>query len=88
MFGRSAPHSAKGSQGVRYVDFRDVIKKELRRNPGGLTWTELKQRLDLPYDRPCPSWVRQMGEDVGLSRSKGSGRAYVWKLRRRKVATH
>ena len=66
---------------MRYVDFRDVIEKELRRSPAGLTWTELKQRLDLPYERPCPAWVRQMGREVGLSRSKGSGRAYLWKVR-------
>jgi hypothetical protein len=35
---------------MRYVDFRDVIREELRQNPAGLTWAELKERLDLPYD--------------------------------------
>ena len=65
---------------MRYVDFRDLIQKELRRNPAGLTWAELRQRLDLPYDRPCPTWVQQMSREVGLSRSKGSGRAHLWRL--------
>ena len=66
---------------MRYVDFMDVIQEVLRQNPAGLTWAELKERLDLPYDRPCPTWVRRMEQEVGLSRVKGSGRAYVWKLR-------
>lgn len=65
---------------MRYVDFRDVIRDELRRNPTGLTWAELKHRLDLPYERPCPTWVRRMEQEVGLSRAKGSGRAHVWKV--------
>jgi hypothetical protein len=69
---------------VRYVDFRDAIEKELRRNPDGLTWAELKQRLDLPYDRPCPTWVRQMARESGLSRARGTGRAHLWKVRARK----
>jgi hypothetical protein len=66
---------------VRYIDFRDVIEQELRRNPAGLTWTDLKRRLDLPYDRPCPAWVEQMSREVGLSRAKGAGRAHLWTVR-------
>jgi hypothetical protein len=65
---------------MRYVDFRDVILEELRQNPAGLTWAELKERLDLSYDRPCPTWVKRMEQEVGLSRLHGSGRAYVWRL--------
>ena len=66
---------------MRYVDFRDMIQEELRQNPAGLTWAELKERLDLPYDRPCPTWVRRMEQEVGLSKAKGPGRAYAWKVR-------
>lgn len=65
---------------MRYIDFRDAIEEELRQNPDGLTWVELKERLDLPYDRPCPAWTKQMEEEIGLSRARGSGRAYVWKV--------
>jgi hypothetical protein len=66
---------------VRYVDLRDVIQEELARNPAGLTWAELRERLDLPYDRPCPTWIRRLEQEIGLSRVKGSGRAYVWTIR-------
>ena len=74
-------------QRVRYAEFCDAIEVELRRNPTGLTWAELKQRLNLPYDRPCPTRVRQMGRDVGLSRAKGTGRGYLWKVRGKKQGT-
>jgi hypothetical protein len=67
---------------MRYVDFRDSIRNELRRNPKGLTWKELKERLDLPYESPCQTWVHKLEEEIGLRRAKGSGRAYVWTVRR------
>jgi hypothetical protein len=65
---------------MRYVDFRDVISAELQRSPAGLTWAELKRRLDLPYSRPCPTWVARMEAEVGLTRAKGSGAAHVWRV--------
>ena len=65
---------------MRYVEFRDNIRRELRRVRGGLTWAQLRERLDLPYDRPCPTWTRQMEQDIGLSRVKGAGRSLVWTL--------
>ena len=61
---------------MRYLEFRDAIHKELLQNPAGLTWAELKGRLDLPYNQPCPEWLRRMEEEVGLSRARGAGRAY------------
>ena len=35
---------------MRYIEFRESIKKELRRHPEGCTWVELRNRLNLPYD--------------------------------------
>jgi hypothetical protein len=66
---------------MRYVDFRNVIQEELGQNPAGFTWVELKERLDLPYDRPCPTWIKRMEQEAGLSRVRGSGRAYIWVIR-------
>ncbi len=63
---------------MRYVEFRDAIREELRHHRAGWTWTELRDRLDLPTDRPCPTWVRRLEEEIGLSRAPGAGRAYVW----------
>jgi hypothetical protein len=65
---------------MRYVQFRDLIFDELRRNPRGLTWPELKDRLNMPYERPCPTWIKRMEQEAGLRRAPGAGRAYVWKI--------
>jgi len=65
---------------MRYTEFRDAIHNELRRVPSGLTWAALKKRLELPYSIPCPEWVKQMEQEVGLLRERGSGRAFTWKL--------
>jgi hypothetical protein len=69
---------------MRYVEFTGLIREELLRNPSGLTWVELRERLDLPYNRPCPTWVKRMEEETGLSRARGSGRAFVWRIRAEK----
>lgn len=65
---------------MRYVEFREAVRQELQQTPGGLTWQELRDRLDLPYDRACPTWTRQLEEEIDLSRVRGSGRALVWKV--------
>ena len=65
---------------MRYVDFRDSICRELRRSRTGLTWRQLKERLDLPYKTPCPEWVKRMEQESGLLRAPGSGRSYVWRV--------
>lgn len=62
---------------MKYVEFRTEIRNELIDNPDGLTWVELRDGLGLPYERPCPTWVKQLKEDIGLMRSKGEKRAYV-----------
>ncbi len=67
---------------MRYVDFRDMIQNELRQNPAGLTWAQLKERIDLHSDRPCQTWVNRMEQEIGLTRARNTGRAFVWKLRR------
>jgi hypothetical protein len=68
---------------MRYVEYRDAIKAELRRNSAGLTWAELQSRLGLPYDRPCPTWTRQLESEIGLQRKKGVGRSLVWHIGKR-----
>lgn len=67
---------------MRYDDFRDVIRKELRRNRAGLTWAQLRDRLRLPYDRPCPAWTGRLEKEIGLARGPGTtgGRSFIWKL--------
>ena len=41
---------------------------------------QVKDRLDLPYRTPCQAWVQRLERDIGLTRSKGEGRVYVWRV--------
>lgn len=72
---------------MRYVDFRDAIAREIGRTGRGLTWSELRTRLRLPYVRPCPEWTKQLESDIGLTRTRGEPRALVWTLRTSRRAT-
>lgn len=65
---------------MRYTEFREAIRKELSKNPDGLTWIELKQQLNLPYEQPCPTWVSRMEQEIGLTRARGAKRAYLWNI--------
>ena len=65
---------------MRYAEFRDAIRAELARHTDGMTWTQLQERLRLPYERPCPTWTKQLEREIGLRREKGSGRILVWRL--------
>ncbi|MEM6332118.1 MAG: hypothetical protein AAF823_02120 [Planctomycetota bacterium] len=65
---------------MRYTEFRDAIQRGLRRRGSGMTWAELREALDLPYDRPCPEWAKRLEAEIGLTRVKGSGRALVWRV--------
>ncbi len=67
---------------MKYTEFRDAIKDALNRSKSGMTWAELRDQLNLPYDRPCPEWTRRLEEELGLNRVKGTsgGRDLVWIL--------
>lgn len=65
---------------MRYPEFKAAIQKHLKRNRKGATWNELREKLSLPYDRPCPEWTRRLEEEIGLTRNKTSGRALIWQV--------
>jgi hypothetical protein len=67
---------------MRYVEFKDAIHRALRSEPEGLTWIQLQQRLELPYDRPCQTWTRRLEREIGLSRSERSGTGVAVACRR------
>jgi hypothetical protein len=65
---------------MRYIEFRDAIQEELRHTKSGLTWAQLKERLDLPHAAACPEWTRRLEAEIGLVRARGTGPAYVWSV--------
>jgi len=65
---------------MRYSEFRSAIQRELKANPDGLTWIQLRETLSLPYRTPCPTWVAQLEKEIGLERKNKVKNALIWKL--------
>lgn len=65
---------------MHYAEFKAPVQKHLKRNRKGATWNELREKLSLPYDRPCPEWTHRLENEIGLTRNKSSGRALIWQL--------
>jgi len=63
-----------------YTEFRDAIRDHLARHPAGRTWAQLRDELNLPYDRACPKGTKRLESEIALSREKSDGRAMVWKV--------
>ena len=65
---------------MKYVEFKARIQNTLQGNPNGLTWKDLKNTLNFPYKIPCQTWICQLEDEIHLVRSKGKGRAFIWKI--------
>jgi len=63
-----------------YEKFKAQIELILKTESQGLTWTEIKQRLNLPQKVPNNRWVRRLEKDIGLTRTK-EPKGVVWKLK-------
>jgi len=66
---------------MSYAEFKQRIEGSLRRRKGGLTWRELREVAELPYERACPEWTRRLEREIGLKRVKGETRALVWTMK-------
>lgn len=66
---------------MRYAECRDRIQAHLQEQPDGVTWTDLRDALNLPYERACPEWTKRLEREIGLTRSKGIDRALIWRIK-------
>lgn len=64
---------------MSYEEFRDKIKQLLTYHDG-LTWTQIREELDLPQIVPNNKWVRKMESEIGLIRLKDP-KGVLWKIR-------
>lgn len=62
-----------------YEDFRDEMKKILEKEPQGLSWSQIKRKLQLSQRTPYHKWVKKMEKDIGLLREK-KGSKKIWRL--------
>jgi hypothetical protein len=54
---------------MSYEEFRDKIRNILEYSDG-MTWTEIREKLNLEQVVPNNKWVSQMQNDIGLLRLK------------------
>jgi len=45
-----------------------------------MTWTKLRNNLQLDQVVPNNKWVRRMEKDIGLMRVKGSDAVILWRV--------
>jgi len=68
-------------QKMSYLDFKEKILALLKTEPNGLSWTEIRQKLQLPQKVPNNLWVSMMEKDIGLLRRLDNKTAkIIWKL--------
>ena len=62
---------------VLYDDFKKSVQNILERYPSGLTWTQIRDKLNFPQKYPNNQWVRRLEKEIGLKRIK-TGRDLFW----------
>ena len=65
---------------MTYEQFRDKIRRALEYNDLGMTWTKLRNSLQLDQVVPNNKWVRRMEKDIGLMRVKSSEGVILWRV--------
>jgi antitoxin component of MazEF toxin-antitoxin module len=72
---KESPHK------MSYLEFREKIAQVLKTQPNGLSWTEIRERLQLSQKVPNNLWVATMEREIGLQRRSDSRTAkIIWKL--------
>jgi len=65
---------------MTFEQFKQQVARTLGNYPAGLTRQELRQKAQLPYDRPCPEWTKRLEKELGLNRTDKQGNSLVWKI--------
>ncbi len=72
----SKKNLSKNDEEMFYDEFKDSIKNILERHPAGLTWTQIRDKLNLHQKNPNNKWVRLLEKDIGLKRIKIGGNLF------------
>ena len=70
---------SKSKEEPIYSEFKNSIKNILERYPDGLTWSQIRDKLNYHQIAPNNKWVRNLEKDIGLIRIRKEGKM-VWKL--------
>jgi len=70
---------SKSKEEPIYSEFRNSIKNILERYPDGLTWSQIRDKLNYHQIAPNNKWVRKLEKDILLKRIK-RGSTMIWRL--------
>lgn len=76
----------KTNEPLTYEEFKNSIKNILERHPSGLTWSQIRDKLNYSQNFPNNKWVRKLEEDIGLNRIK-RGSNMLWSLENNSIYT-
>ncbi|UCE28921.1 MAG: hypothetical protein JSV85_06575 [Candidatus Bathyarchaeota archaeon] len=65
-----------------FVEFQEKVERALQGEENGLTWNQLKKKGEIEQTRLCYTWVKQLENEIGLTRER-RGRNVYWKLDRK-----
>lgn len=69
-----------------YSEFKKSIEQLLKRYPEGLTWTEIKNKLNFSQKVPNNEWVKKLEDDIGLTRVQKNNTP-IWKIENNTIFT-
>jgi uncharacterized protein YeaO (DUF488 family) len=69
-----------------YEEFKNSIKSILERYPNGLTWTQIRDKMNYFQKFPNNKWTRKLEFDIGLVRTKKEGNMF-WALENKTIYT-
>ncbi|MCX6748972.1 MAG: DUF488 domain-containing protein [Candidatus Pacearchaeota archaeon] len=82
----SEKNNSENKEEVLYEEFKNSIKNILERHPSGLTWSQIRDKLNLPQKYPNNLWVRKMEKEIGLARIK-IGNVSYWNFENDSIYT-
>jgi len=70
---------SRNNEVMLYEEFKKPIKNLLGRYPGGLTWSQIRDKLNYTQKFPNNKWVRKLEKDIDLNRVQKGGET-IWLL--------
>ncbi len=64
---------------MTYPEFREKIENVLKYSDG-MTWTQIREELELDQVVPNNKWVRMLEKDISLRRVKVADNKILWRL--------
>lgn len=62
-----------------YEDFKTAVMDGLKGENDGLTWSEIRMKMEMDQKRPFNKWVRALEKEIGLIRERRKSHVY-WRL--------